>query len=249
MGLDLVPEKMLHRLVGVRLQDMLVPFWIPTPATDHHIGRWRTEDSEKDRRSVEVVVDVAVVKGRGGVPSLPIAMLATLLGAKANALPTEESAAPSCPTERGLTNRCLEVLVALQLSHPRLFILGEHLRSNQEFPKRIVRNTIDVTTSPVASTASPITTYLANFGCNMFVWVRDVPFRVAHGMARSALGTRDVVGFTTHLPLAPDRVGLFCNVLAPKVDALVHVLLGDSASLEVGLQGYAACKGSLVRVG
>lgn len=68
-------------------------------------------------------------------------------------------------------------------------------------------------------------------------------------MARSALGTRDVVGLTTHLPLAPDRVGLFRYVLAPKVDALVHVLLGDSASLEVGLQGYAACKGNLVRVG
>ena len=118
---------MLHRLVGVRFQDLLVPFWIPSPTTDHHIGRGRAEDVEQDRRSVEVVVDVAVIKGRGGVPRLPTAMLAALLGAEADALPTEESAAPSRPAQRGLTNRCLKVLIAFQLPQPRLFILGINL--------------------------------------------------------------------------------------------------------------------------
>ena len=67
-------------------------------------------------------------------------------------------------------------------------------------------------------------------------------------MARGGLRARDVVGFKAHLPLAPDRVGLFRYVLAPKGDALVHVFLGDDSSFEVGLQGYAARKGNLVRV-
>jgi hypothetical protein len=93
------------------------------------------------------------------------------------------------------------------------------------------------------------TTYLANFGRNLFFWVRDVPLGVAHGVARGSLGAGDEVGLTAHLPLPPDRVRLFRDVLAPKGDALVHVLLGDCSSLEVGLQGYAACKGNLVRVG
>jgi hypothetical protein len=93
------------------------------------------------------------------------------------------------------------------------------------------------------------TTYLANFGRNLFFGVGDVPLRVAHGVARGGLRARDEVGFTAHLPLPPDRVGLFRDVLAPKGDALVHVLLGDGASLEVGLQGYAARKGNLIRVG
>jgi hypothetical protein len=92
------------------------------------------------------------------------------------------------------------------------------------------------------------TTYLSNFGRNMLVWVGNVPLRVAHGVACGALGARDVVGLTAYLPLAPDRVGFFGYVLAPKVDALVHVFLRDGASFEVGLQGYAACKGNLVRV-
>jgi hypothetical protein len=88
---------MFHRLVGVRLQNLLVPFRIPPPTTDHNIGRGRAEDAEKDRRCVEVVVDVAVVKGRGGFPRLPVAILAALFGAEADALPTEESSAPRRP--------------------------------------------------------------------------------------------------------------------------------------------------------
>ena len=124
VGLSGFDQQMLYRLVRVRLEDLLPFFGIPSPATDHYVGRRWTQNLEQNGRCVEVVVDILVVKGWGRLSRLAVEMGAASFGAEANPFAAEEATTSGCATNGRLSHRPLKRFVPFKLPLSRHFVFG-----------------------------------------------------------------------------------------------------------------------------